>query len=160
MSRELTMPGFESLHYASPLDLLRRFIPTPLKALFRVGSIHVRVRTNDMTLLPVFPLEADLEALGVKSWEWRLIRDADSRGLLEPPLFIASGALTIVGMGPACLIGVDREKRELLAFIGRAIGTRTHQDFLIPLFCELTSEIFSTSATLAFAGWNEASINE
>ena len=158
MSRELAMPRYESLHYANPIDLLRRFIPTPLKALFRVGSVHVRVRTNDITLLPVIPLEADLEDFGVKSWEWRLIRDADSQGLLEPPLFITSGALTIVRMGPACLIGADREKRELLAFIGRAIDTRTHRDFLIPLFCELTSEMFSTSATLPFAGWNEASI--
>jgi hypothetical protein len=153
------MPRFESLHYANPLDLLRRFIPTPLKALFRVGSIHVTVRTNDITLLPVFPLEADLEALGVKGFEWRLIRDADSPGLLEAPLFITSGALTIVGMGPACLIGADREKRELLAFIGRAIDTRTHQNFLIPLFCELTSEVFSTSTTLPFAARNEASAN-
>ena len=154
------MPRFESLHYVDTLDLLRRFIPTPLKGVFRVGSVHVTVRTNDITLLPALPLEADFEALGVKSLEWRLIRDADSPGLLEPPLFITSGALTIVGMGPACLIGVDREKRELLACIGRAIGTRTHQDFLIPLFSELISEMFSTSTTLSFAAWNEASINE
>jgi hypothetical protein len=154
------MSRFESLHYVDPLDLLRRFIPTPLKAPFRVGSVHVTVRTNDITLLPVFPLQADLESLGVKSLEWRLIRDADSPGLLEPPMFVTSGALTIVAMGPACLIGVDREKRELLAFIGRAIDTRTHQDFLVPLLCELTAEMFSASTTLPSAAWNEASTHE
>ena len=154
------MLRFEILHHVDPLDLLRRFIPTPLKVLFRVGSAHVTVRTNDITLLPVFPLEADLETLGVKTLEWRLIRDVDSPGLLEPPLFISSGALTIVAMGPACLIGVDREKRELLAFIGRAIDTRTHQKFLIPLFCELTSEMPSGSTTVPFPARNEASTNE
>lgn len=65
----------------------------------------------------------------------------------------------VVEMGPACLIGLDREKRELLAFIGTAIDKRTFQNVLIPLFCELTTEVFPTSATLASAVHNEASGN-
>ena len=135
----------ECLHYADPLDLLRRFIPTPLKTLYRVGGIHVTVRTNDITLLPLLPRKAGLEEPGINNFEWKLIRDADCPGLLEPRMCVTSGALTIVGMGPACLTGVDREKRQLLAFIGTAIDTRTHRDVLIPLFSELTTEMFFAS---------------
>lgn len=154
------MQRFDCLHYADPLDLLRRFIPTPIKSIYRVASIHVNVKTNDITLLPLFPSEAHLEAFGVNNFEWKLIRDADCPGLLEPPMCITSGALTIVGMGPACLTGVDREKRELLAFIGTDIDTRTFQGFLIPLFSQLTTEMFSGSATSASEVQNEASVNE
>lgn len=154
------MRRFECLHYADPLDLLRRFIPTPLRTLYRVAGIHVTVRTNDITLLPLLPFEADLEKPGINNFEWKLIRDADCQGLLEPPMYITSGALTVVGMGPACLTGVDREKRELLAFIGTAIDARTHQDVLIPLFSELTAEMFFASATLACEVHKEATANE
>jgi hypothetical protein len=153
------MPQLESLDYADPLDLLRRFIPTPFKALYRIGAVRVTVKTNDITLLPVFPLEVDLEVLGEQRLEWRLIRDAGSPDLLGPPLFMTSGILTIVTMGPACLIGVDHEQRELLAFIGTAIDARTHQEFLIPLLCQLTNDVFPASASMRFTAHDEASEN-
>jgi hypothetical protein len=153
------MPQLDSLDYADPLDLLRRFIPTPFKALYRIGAVRVTVETNDITLLPAFPLEADLEVLGEQCLEWRLIRDAGSPDLLGPPLFMISGILTIVTMGPACLIGVDHEQRELLAFIGTAIDARTHQDFLIPLLCQLTNEVVPAGTSAPFMAHGEASEN-
>lgn len=154
------MPQLDSRHYDDPLDLLRRFIPAPLKASYRVGAVQVTVKTNDITLLPTFPLEVNLEVLGEQRLEWRLIRDADSTDTLGPPIFMNSGGLTVVGMGPACLIGVDHEKRELLAFIGAAIDSRTHQDFLIPLFCQLTNEVFSITTSLRFEARDEAFEND
>ena len=43
------------------------------------------------------------------AFEWKLIRDADSPGLLEPPMFLTSATLTVVAMGTACLLGLDHE---------------------------------------------------
>jgi hypothetical protein len=122
-------------------DLLRRFIPTPVKAMYRVGGARVMVQTNDFTLLPALPLEADHARAGEQNLEWTLIRDADSHGLLEPPTFLTSGTLTVVVMGTACLVGLDHERRELLGFIGADIDTRTHQEFLVPLLCQMTNGV-------------------
>ena len=50
------MQRLDSTNYIDPLDALRRFIPTPLKAVYRIGSVRVMVETNDFTLLPILPM--------------------------------------------------------------------------------------------------------
>jgi hypothetical protein len=53
-------------------------------------------------------------------------------------------------MGPACLLGVDRERGELLCFIGADIDARTFQEVLFPLFCSLSiADIEAESLQLA-----------
>jgi hypothetical protein len=143
-------------NHNDPLDLLRRFVPTPLKAIYRIGSVSVIVRTNDITLLPAFPLGADLNIDGEQMLEWKLIRDTDSRGLLEEPLFLNSEALTIVEMGTACLLALDHERRELLGFIGADVDARTHQGFLVPFLCRMTSEVFAADPVQGFVSMGDA----
>jgi hypothetical protein len=143
-------------HHNDPLDLLRRFVPTPLKAVYRIGSVRVIVQTNDITLLPAFPLGADLDVEGKQTVEWKLVRDVDSPGLLEEPVFLNSGALTIVEMGTACLLAVDHERRELLGFIGADIDARTHQEFLVPFLCRMTNEVFTAISYQRFASGGDA----
>jgi hypothetical protein len=138
-------------YHNDPLDLLRRFVPTPLKAVYRIGSVHVIVRTNDITLLPAFPLGADLDVEGKPILKWKLIRDVDSPGFLEEPVFLNAGVLTIVGMGTACLLALDHERRELLGFIGADIDARTHQEFLVPFLCRMMNEAFAADSFRAFA---------
>ena len=135
-------------------DLLRRFIPTPVKAMYRVSGVRVMVQTNDFTLLPALPLYADHAGAGEQNLEWTLIRDADSHGLLEPPLFLTSGKLSVVVMGTACLVGLDHERRELLGFIGADIDARTHQEFLVPLLCQMTNgvPVSDSGSRLAISG--------
>lgn len=151
------MQRFDSAQYADPLDLLRRFIPTPWKAVYGIGMVRVGLQTNDITLLPTLPLTADLEVPRGQSVEWRLVRDWDSPAPLEAPIFLSCGALTIVSMGPACLLGIDHEKREIVGFIGTAVDARTHQEVLIPLLLQLTQEIFLADAKLYFVGHSRGS---
>ncbi len=152
------MQQLDSSHYRDPLDLLRRFVPTPLQAVYRIGSVRVIVRTNDITLLPAFPLGADLELDGEQTLEWKLIRDMDSPGPLEEPVFLSSGALTVVEMGTACLLAVDNERQELLGFIGGEIDARTYQEFLIPFLCRMTNEAFSGDLLQSFPD-NDGDVN-
>ena len=84
--------------------------------------------------------------------EWKLVRDLDAPGLLEEPLLLSSGNLTVVGMGTACLLGLDHERRELLCFIGPDIDGRTFQEFLVPYFCRLTSQVACVGASELFPG--------
>ncbi len=138
------MTPLDSAHYQDPLDPLRRFISTPLRTQFRVGSTTVVVATNDFSLLPALPLAAPSGDLDSSTLHWKLVRDSDAHGLLQEPLSLISGQLTIVGMGPACLLGVDRQRRELLGFIGMDVDARTFQEFLVPFLCRLSIEAGET----------------
>ena len=139
--------------YTDPLDVLRRFVPTPLKAVYHIGSQHVAVETNDITLFPSFPLETDPHSPCECDVQWKLIRDLDAPGLLAEPVFLNCGTLTVVEMGTACFLGFDHERRELLGFIGADIDARTHQEFLVPFLSRITSEALSrvyATETLGF----------
>ena len=145
------MPERKMAAYVDPLDLLRRFVPTPLKAVYRFGAVRVIVQTNDFLLLPTASAVAAPPGIAERTFEWILVRDADATGPLQPPMMLTSGALTIVQMGPACLLGLDQERRELLAFIGADVHVRTHQEFLVPLFCRLTNEAVLSGPLCDFA---------
>lgn len=142
----------DSTNYQDPLDLLRRFIPTPLRTRFRIGDSNVTVETNDFTLLPAFPLDTEPADANPANIEWKLVRDLDAPGLLEEPLLLTSGNLTIVGMGTACLLGLDHERRELLCFIGPDVDGRTFQEFLVPYFCRLTNQMAYADVPELFPG--------
>ena len=144
-------------------DLLRRFIPTPVKAVYRVGGVRVRVHTNDSALLPALPFDADPDADHTRAdrqdLEWTLIRDADSNGPLERPIFMKTEALTVVVMGTACLVGLDHERRELFGFIGAEVDARTHQEFLVPILCEMTTQVIVSDQSSRIAPWSREFAN-
>jgi hypothetical protein len=140
-------------------DLLRRFIPTPVTTKYRVGELRMMVRTNDFTLLPVLPFDPDHDGAGEQNLEWTLIRDADSRGLLESPLFLKSGTLTVVLLGTACVVGLDHERRELFGFIGADIDVGPHQEFLIPLLCQMANEVLVSDPDSRGAIWRKEVAN-
>jgi len=153
------MPPRELLAHCDPLDLLRRFVATPLKAIYRIGGVRVMVQTNDFTLLPTLPSGASLDVTGNWDLEWKLVRDVDARGPLQPSITVDCRALTVVQMGSACLLGLDHERRELLAFIGADVDAHTHQDFLVPLLCQMTKEASAAERFSVPAGVEEQSGN-
>jgi hypothetical protein len=144
-------------------DLLRRFIPTPVKAVYRVGGVRVRVQTNDFALLPALPLDADPNADDARAdrqdLEWILIRDADSNGPLERPMFVTTEALTVVVMGTACLVGLDHERRQLFGFIGAEVDARIHQEFLVPILCKMTTQVVGSDQSSRVATWSRGFAN-
>lgn len=142
------MLEFRTPAYADPLDLLRRFAPTPLKAGYQFGDARVIVQTNDFSLLPTASSSVSLPGILECDFEWILVRDSGAAGPPNPPMLLTSGAVTIVQMGSACLIGVDRDRHELVAFIGSDVYPHMHQNFLVPLFCRLTNERMALSSLL------------
>ena len=145
------MPERKMPAYVDPLDLLRRFVPTPLKAGYQFGAARVIVQTNDFSLLPTASSVANPPGISERTFAWVLVRDADTTGPLQPPMMLTSGPLTIVQMVSACLLGLDQERRELLAFIGSDVHVQTHQEFLVPLFCRLTNEAVLSGPLSDFA---------
>ena len=154
------MPPVNASTYADPLDILRRFVPTPLKAMYRIGAIRAMVQTNDFALIPTLLSGTHLDVTRGWDWEWKLVRDAGTSGPLESPMVLTAGAVTVVEMGTACLFGVDYERRELLAFIGEDIDARTYQEFLVPFFCRMTDEALSGDRVSIPASPNEEFAND
>ena len=122
-----------------PPDLLRRFTPTPLKAVYRIGEIRLIVETNDFALLPTLRLEAEFDEPQRVSMHWKLVRDAEVHAPLKTPVFLNTDALTVLTMGSACLLGLDHERNDLVGFIGAAVDGRTFQEFLVPQLIWMTN---------------------
>ena len=154
------MPQCNFSTHDDPLEILRRFTPTPLKAMYRIGPDRVMVQTNDFALLPALPLEANLGGPGEQTLDWKLIRDPDLLTPLEVPMYLNLRALTVVEMGAACLLGLDHERRELLGFIGAAIDARTYQEFLVPFFCRMTKQALSLDNSFYSYSHDEEFANE
>jgi hypothetical protein len=134
------VPQHSAPVYDDPLDVLRRFVPTPFRAVYRIGSHRVTVQTNDIALFPGLPLKVDTPLPGEDNFEWKLIRDSDVSGLLAPPVVLNCGVLTIIEMGTACVIAFDHERKQLLGFIGADVDGPTHQEFLVPFLCRMLNE--------------------
>jgi hypothetical protein len=142
-----------------PLDLLRRFTPTPLKAVYRIGTVRVVVETNDFALLPALRLEAECQEPSRLSLEWKLVRDADASAPLESPVFLSTETLIVVAMGSACILGLDRERRELSGFIGAAVDGHTFQEFLVPHLIHMTNEVARNERKCRTSEWGMESLN-
>jgi hypothetical protein len=129
--------SFEPVSYANPLDLLRRFVPTPLKAEVRLGTANVVLETNDLSFLPSLS-RLDAGESGAASCSWKIVRDVDARGMTGETTILMAGNVIVYSMGPACLIGADRERREILAFVGRDVDAHSFQQSIVPALCRLT----------------------
>ena len=123
--------------YKDPLDLLRRFAPTPLKAEVNLEIANVVLETNDLSFLPSLSRLSTAE-ISTKSCIWKIVRDVDVRGTTLEASIVMAGNLIVYSMGPACLIGADRERGEILAFIGRDVDTHSFQEAILPALCRLT----------------------
>ena len=129
----------EPVSYTHPLDLLRRFAPTPLKAHVHLDFASVLLETNDLSFLPA------LSSLGLtvptpcaQRCLWKLVRDVDVKGKTGEASIVMAGNVIVYSMGPPCLIGADREHREILAFVGLDVDARSFQESILPALCRLT----------------------
>ena len=133
------MSTLQPTSYRDPLDLLRRFVPTPLQAQVNLEFANVFVETNDLSFLPSFSSTGSPALLSPSQLcLWKLIRDVDVRGTIAEASIVMAGNLIVFTMGRACLIGADRERKEVLAFIGRDVDTTVFQQWILPALCRLT----------------------
>jgi hypothetical protein len=134
---ETEMSTLVPVSYKDPLDLLRRCTPTPLKAEINLEIANIVLETNDLSFLPSLSRLSSAE-ISTKSCFWKIVRDVDVRGTTIEASIVMAGNLIVYSMGPACLIGADRERSEILAFIGRDVDTHSFQEAILPALCRLT----------------------
>jgi hypothetical protein len=128
----------EDISYSHPLDVLKRFMPAPISMeFFQQGKVF-RVETNDLKLVePFVVMEAVESTHETATWRWKLLRDVDVDDALGELTFFLSERLVVVSLGPACLIGADHERKELLGFIGSAVGKEAYESEVVPILMQL-----------------------
>jgi hypothetical protein len=125
--------------HQDPLDLLRRFAPTPLKVHVHLEAANVLLETNDLSFFSTLAVvDASGSCSSAQPCLWKIVRDVAVHGKAAEPSIVMAGSLIVFSMGPACLIGADRERREILAFIGLEVDARTFQESVFPAICRLT----------------------
>jgi hypothetical protein len=129
--------AIEIASYRDPLDLLRRFAPTPLKTQFHLAFANVLLETNDLSFFPSLPLHASTLSSS-QPCLWKIVRDVDVRLKIAEASIVMAGSLIVYSMGPACMIAADRERKEILAFIGIEVDARVFQESVLPALCRLT----------------------
>ena len=149
------MPTHDIAAYRDPLDLLHRFVPTPLNASFRLDCATVILQTNDLSFFPStetppeVPASSRIQIQPPASCLWKIIRDVDVSEELSEPSTIVSDDLLVYSMGPAFIIAADRARRELLAFIGASVDARAYQLTILPTLYRLTEFITCSVAKVA-----------
>jgi hypothetical protein len=147
----------EPVSYSDPLDLLRRFAPTPLKAFVYLEFANVLLETNDFSFLPTLSQPGTCDSSS-QPCLWKIVRDVDVRGATTDASIVMAGSLIVYSMGPACLIGADRERGEILAFIGRDVDVRVFQESILPALIRLTEFVTRKQETPAIARGAEVPI--
>jgi hypothetical protein len=133
------VPLNDHIPYNHPLDVLRRFMPSPLKAMIEFEKEIILVETNDSSfLLPLDYSVSQISSAISPAFQWKLLRDADVCGKLAEATILMAGSLLVANMGPPCLAGVDVERGELLAFIGGEVGPQDYQNYVFPVLKGLT----------------------
>lgn len=147
------MPTQDIAAYRDPLDLLHRFVPTPLNASFQLDCATIILQTNDLSFFPStetapeVPASSRVQNQPPPSCLWKIIRDVNVSQDLAEPSTIISDDLIVYSMGPACIIAADRTRRELLAFIGASVDARAYQLTILPTLYRLTE--FVTRSAVA-----------
>jgi hypothetical protein len=150
------VPFHDHTPYNHPLDVLRRFMPSPLKALVEFEKDLILVETNDLSfLLPLGRSDSQSSTAASPAFHWKLLRDADASGKLAEAAVLMAGTLLVVNMGPACLAGVDMERKELLAFIGGEVDPQEYQKFVFPVLRGLTQFAMGKESTIGIPFPNE-----
>ena len=133
------MPLYDHIPYSHPLDVLRRFMPSPLKTLIKFEEGIILVETNDSSLLlPLGYLDSETTSAISPAFHWKLLRDEDVLGKPAGATILMAGSLLVANMGPACLAGMDLERKELLAFIGGEVDPQDYQICVFPVLSRLT----------------------
>ena len=133
------MPLYDHTPYSHPLDVLRRFMPSPLKKLLKFEEEIILVETNDSSLLlPLGYFDSPTTSAISPAFHWKLLRDADVRGKPVRATILAAGSLLVANMGRAFLAGMDLERKELLAFIGGEVDPQDYQIYVFPVLSQLT----------------------
>ncbi len=133
------MPDTGIAAYNDLRDPLWRLAPTPFSVRACIGRLRVRVECNDPQIFAsLAKLIPDVSMKIEDEFLWRIIRDPEAAGDIESVAIVVDGDLTFVKMGSGVFAGVDKERKELLGFVGMGVCEHELEEVVLPLFVQIT----------------------
>lgn len=143
------MPDTRVAAYNDLRDPLWRLGPTPFSLRMCLGRLRVRLESNDPQILTILAKMMPEKSTDLDhTYLWRIIRDLEASGGIEPATILVDGDLTFLKMGPGVFAGVDRQQRELLGFVGTGVCDNALEQTVFPLFVQLTLGAAKDGATM------------
>ena len=128
----------------NPPDLLRRFVNTPFSATLCLGVADILIQSNDETIFEqLSPTEREHRP-NLRTLLWKLVYDVDAPSEIVPPVVITHGSVVIAKLGFACLIAIDSERGELVAFLGISGSDPRFRSTVLPFLSDLTKKALAT----------------
>jgi hypothetical protein len=147
------VPGTDITAYRDERDPLWRLVPAHFNLNICLGRLHVLVESNDPWLLGTLAnMDMEKSSNAEPTFLWRVIRDPEAGGEIEPATVLEDGDLSFLRMGWGVFAGVDKERRELLGFVGTSVSEQVFRDFVVRAFVELTLHAANSGARIAPSG--------
>jgi hypothetical protein len=141
----------ETLHsmeeVAIPIDLLKRFTPTPFEVTFELSGATIHLTTNSEVMrdrLRMFQPSAKAESQRHEWPLWRIVVEPEGEAYDESPSVhrLSHGELAFVRVGHTSFLAYDRQARQGISFISENL-VRNEKMFIqcfLPALMSLLNE--------------------
>jgi hypothetical protein len=137
---------------AGPIDLLKRFTPTPFEVAFELSGTTIRLATNSDVMrdrLRMFQPSAKAESQR-NAWSlWRIVVEPEREANDESPSVyrLSHGELAFVRVGPRSFLAYDRRARQGISFISENLvrNETMFKRYYLPALMSLLNESIEAS---------------
>ena len=146
----------ETLHsmeeVAIPIDLLKRFTPTPLEVTFELSGATIHLATNSDVMrdqLRMLEPSAKRESLRNERLFWRIVVEPEREAYDESPSVhrLSHGELAFVKVGHTSFLAYDRQARQGISFISENLirNEKMFRQCFLPALMSLLNESVEAS---------------
>lgn len=137
---------------AIPIDLLKRFTPTPLEVTFELSGATIHLATNSDVMrdrLRMFQSSANAESQR-NAWSlWRIVVEPEREAYDESPSVhrLSHGELAFVKVGHTSFLAYDRQARQGISFISENLirNEKMFRQCFLPALMSLLNESVEAS---------------
>ena len=132
---------------AIPIDLLKRFTPTPFEVTFELSGATIHLATNSDVMrdrLRMFQPSAKAESQRNARSLWRIVVEPEGEAYDESPSVhrLSHGELAFVRIGHTSFLAYDRQARQGISFISENLvrNEKMFRQCFLPALMSLLNE--------------------
>lgn len=128
------------LQLSEPPDLLRRFVSLSYELCVRIQGLHLHLATNEPRLAAALgSIAGDCRSDSIKM-QCTIFCDPDLSPDLGEKIEIDAGDSIFLSFGRACVIAIDREKRQITGFVAAGALEGAWPAIVVPALTALIVE--------------------
>lgn len=126
-------------------DLLKRFVPTAFEGVFAMNEFSVLVRSNERAIIELLA-PMPVQRQGPQSFIWNVIYDIEAPSEIQSLTLLRCGRTAVANLGPGCLVAVDYDRCELIAFVGLRESNPIFRETVLRFLTALTLKVVDASS--------------